>query len=150
MVESFPHASFSFASRLTPCASLQLPSSAPIGSFHPTRFCPYRAHTPSGRRDYSAMTRVNRRKTQTGFPGATQVPRARNWNRLRFAKRINSLHATHARNSVEPVPGPQPPGSRSANTDNVVSKQTPSRSGSYNTRYDLLSLVQRQIEKEKA
>ena len=28
----------------TPCASLRLPSSAPIGSFHPTRFCPCWAH----------------------------------------------------------------------------------------------------------
>jgi hypothetical protein len=28
----------------TPCGSLRLPSSAPIGSFHPTRFCPCWAH----------------------------------------------------------------------------------------------------------
>jgi hypothetical protein len=28
----------------TPCGSLRLPSSAPVGSFHPTRFCPCRAH----------------------------------------------------------------------------------------------------------
>ena len=28
----------------TPCVSLRLPSSAPVGSFHPTRFCPCRAH----------------------------------------------------------------------------------------------------------
>ena len=28
----------------TPCVSLRLPSSAPIGSFHPTRFCPCWAH----------------------------------------------------------------------------------------------------------
>src|SRR5229473_2013496 len=28
----------------TPCGSLQLPSSAPVGSFHPTRFCPCWAH----------------------------------------------------------------------------------------------------------
>ena len=35
----------------TPCASLRLPSSAPVGSFHPTRFCPCWAHRvrPSGR-----------------------------------------------------------------------------------------------------
>jgi len=29
---------------VTPCVSLRLPSSAPIGSFHPTRFCPCWAH----------------------------------------------------------------------------------------------------------
>jgi hypothetical protein len=29
----------------TPCVSLRLPSSAPIGSFHPIRFCPCWAHT---------------------------------------------------------------------------------------------------------
>ncbi len=29
----------------TPCVSLRLPSSAPIGSFHPTRFCPCWAHS---------------------------------------------------------------------------------------------------------
>src|ERR1022692_3134068 len=29
----------------TPCASLRLPSSAPIGSFHPIRFCPCWAHS---------------------------------------------------------------------------------------------------------
>ena len=29
---------------VTPCGSLRLPSSAPIGSFHPTRFCPCWAH----------------------------------------------------------------------------------------------------------
>ena len=28
----------------TPCVSLRLPSSAPVGSFHPTRFCPCWAH----------------------------------------------------------------------------------------------------------
>jgi hypothetical protein len=28
----------------TPCGSLRLPSSVPVGSFHPTRFCPCRAH----------------------------------------------------------------------------------------------------------
>src|SRR5581483_3445126 len=27
-----------------PCVSLRLPSSAPVGSFHPTRFCPCWAH----------------------------------------------------------------------------------------------------------
>ena len=41
----------SFASRFfqlhlaaTPCGSLRLPSSVPVGSFHPTRFCPCWAH----------------------------------------------------------------------------------------------------------
>src|SRR5271169_1947796 len=29
---------------VTPCVSLRLPSSAPIGSFHPIRFCPCWAH----------------------------------------------------------------------------------------------------------
>jgi hypothetical protein len=33
-----------FEEHLTPCGSLRLPSSAPIGSFHPTRFCPCWAH----------------------------------------------------------------------------------------------------------
>src|SRR5260370_8074902 len=28
----------------TPCVSLRLPSSAPVGSFHPTSFCPCWAH----------------------------------------------------------------------------------------------------------
>src|SRR5271154_862845 len=28
----------------TPCGSLRLPSSVPVGSFHPTRFCPCWAH----------------------------------------------------------------------------------------------------------
>src|SRR5271154_141605 len=28
----------------TPCVSLRLPSSAPVDSFHPTRFCPCWAH----------------------------------------------------------------------------------------------------------
>jgi len=28
----------------TPCVSLRLPSSVPVGSFHPTRFCPCWAH----------------------------------------------------------------------------------------------------------
>ena len=32
----------------TPCVSLRLPSSAPIGSFHPTRFCPCWAHPAAG------------------------------------------------------------------------------------------------------
>ena len=32
----------------TPCASLRLPSSAPVGSFHPTRFCPCWAHSAAG------------------------------------------------------------------------------------------------------
>jgi flavin reductase (DIM6/NTAB) family NADH-FMN oxidoreductase RutF len=31
----------------TPCGSLRLPSSAPIGSFHPMRFCPCWAHRPA-------------------------------------------------------------------------------------------------------
>ena len=108
--------------------------------------------TPSFRLlEFPAMPRVGWAvHNREVLPGATQFPRVRNWNWLRFAKRINSLHTAHARNSVEPIPGPQPPGSRSANTDNVMSKQIPSRSGSYNTRYDLLSLVRRQIEKEKA
>src|SRR6266496_1834769 len=43
-VESLPPASFSFASRLHLAVRLRLPSSAPVGSFHPTRFCPCWAH----------------------------------------------------------------------------------------------------------
>src|SRR5712692_9108920 len=43
-VESLPTASFSFASRLRLAVQLRLPSSAPIGSFHPIRFCPCWAH----------------------------------------------------------------------------------------------------------
>ena len=35
----------------TPCVSLRLPSSAPIGSFHPTRFCPCWAHIGSSAGD---------------------------------------------------------------------------------------------------
>src|SRR5664279_4226867 len=44
-VESLPPASFSFASRLRLAVRLRLPSSAPIGSFHPIRFCPCWAHS---------------------------------------------------------------------------------------------------------
>lgn len=44
-VESLLSASFSFASRLRLAVQLRLPSSAPIGSFHPTRFCPCWAHS---------------------------------------------------------------------------------------------------------
>src|SRR5450631_607737 len=43
-VESLLSASFSFTSRLRLAVSLRLPSSAPVGSFHPTRFCPCWAH----------------------------------------------------------------------------------------------------------
>jgi hypothetical protein len=47
-VEGLPSASFSFASRLRLAVRLRLPSSAPIGSFHPTRFCPCWAHPAAG------------------------------------------------------------------------------------------------------
>src|SRR5437879_3156988 len=47
-VESLPPASFSFASRLHLAVRLRLPSSAPVGSFHPTRFCPCWAHPVAG------------------------------------------------------------------------------------------------------
>src|SRR4029077_18030423 len=47
-VEGLPSASFSFASRLRLAVPLRLPSSAPIGSFHPTRFCPCWAHPARG------------------------------------------------------------------------------------------------------
>jgi hypothetical protein len=47
-VEGLPSASFSFASRLRLAVQLRLPSSAPIGSFHPTRFCPCWAHSAAG------------------------------------------------------------------------------------------------------
>ena len=43
-VEGLPPASFGFASRLRLAVQLRLPSSAPIGSFHPIRFCPCWAH----------------------------------------------------------------------------------------------------------
>src|SRR6266403_2165783 len=43
-VEGLLAASFSFASRLHLAVSLRLPSSASVGSFHPTRFCPCWAH----------------------------------------------------------------------------------------------------------
>ena len=44
-VESLPPGSFSFTSRLRLAVRLRLPSSAPIGSFHPIRFCPCWAHS---------------------------------------------------------------------------------------------------------
>src|SRR5207237_10040651 len=47
-VESLPSASFSFASRLRLAVRLRLPSSAPLGSFHPIRFCPCWAHPAAG------------------------------------------------------------------------------------------------------
>ncbi len=37
----------------TPCVSLRLPSSAPIGSFHPIRFCPCWAHIGWSDRDFA-------------------------------------------------------------------------------------------------
>src|ERR1039457_5547238 len=43
-VEGLPPASFSFALRLRLAVRLRLPSSAPIGSFHPIRFRPCWAH----------------------------------------------------------------------------------------------------------
>src|SRR5687768_753624 len=49
-VEGLPSASFSFTSRLRLAVWLRLPSSAPIGSFHPIRFCPCWAHA-GGRQD---------------------------------------------------------------------------------------------------
>jgi hypothetical protein len=48
-VEGLPPASFSFASRLRLAVQLRLPSSAPIGSFHPIRFCPCWAHPAASR-----------------------------------------------------------------------------------------------------
>src|SRR2546429_7937387 len=47
-VEGLPSASFGFTSRLGLAVRLRLPSSAPIGSFHPTRFCPCWAHSAAG------------------------------------------------------------------------------------------------------
>jgi hypothetical protein len=47
-VEGLPAASFSFTSRLRLAVRLRLPSSVPIGSFHPTRFCPCWAHAAAG------------------------------------------------------------------------------------------------------
>src|SRR5271157_4912076 len=47
-VEGLPPASFSFASQLRLAVRLRLPSSAPIGSFHPIRFCPCWAHSAAG------------------------------------------------------------------------------------------------------
>ena len=43
---------------VTPCGSLRLPSSAPVGSFHPTRFCPCWAHwcRPPGLHEPSASS----------------------------------------------------------------------------------------------
>ena len=43
-VEGLPAASSSFTSRLRLAVRLRLPSSVPIGSFHPIRFCPCWAH----------------------------------------------------------------------------------------------------------
>jgi hypothetical protein len=43
-VEGLLPASFSFTSRLRLAVRLRLRSSVPIGSFHPTRFCPCWAH----------------------------------------------------------------------------------------------------------
>src|SRR5271156_4734392 len=51
----------------TPCASLRLPSSAPIGSFHPIRFCPcwahWRGHSCLPRRDSSRRSAAARPTT---------------------------------------------------------------------------------------
>src|SRR5437763_12468209 len=43
-VEDLPPPSFTLASRLHLAVRLRLPSSAPIGSFHPIRFCPCWTH----------------------------------------------------------------------------------------------------------
>src|SRR5437870_9916023 len=61
--ESLPPASFSFASRLHLAVRLRLPSSAPVGSFHPTRFCPCWAHPAGG-----LATRLSSAESYTILP----------------------------------------------------------------------------------
>ena len=73
----------------TPCGSLRLPSPAPVGSFHPTRFCPCWAHwggSPDPRRTSSSrntiravgghlgLTHRGRRMQPAGRPAAGRRP----------------------------------------------------------------------------
>src|SRR5258708_3824747 len=67
-VESLLSASFSFTSRLRLAVSLRLPSSAPVGSFHPTRFCPCWAHW----RRLSSL--LGRDSSRPSLRGSTQAP----------------------------------------------------------------------------
>jgi len=73
-VEGLPPASFSFASQLRLAVRLRLPSSAPIGSFHPIRFCPCWAHSapdPLVRlfRECSSLN-VDEKHHSSGFQGS--------------------------------------------------------------------------------
>ncbi len=51
---------------VTPCVSLRLPSSAPIGSFHPTGFCPCWAHYAT----LVAFLRAKTNATEVAYTGA--------------------------------------------------------------------------------
>lgn len=56
----------------TSCASLRLPSSVPVGSFHPTRFCPCWAHwgRPPGLQPTPSSACSHSRKSRTRGSGA--------------------------------------------------------------------------------
>ncbi len=61
----------------TPCVSLRLPSSAPIGSFHPIRFCPCWAHASGhyrSRHRLSVVERSIRRITKVAGENRAQKP----------------------------------------------------------------------------
>src|SRR5258708_4405050 len=55
----------------TPCGLLRLPSSVPVGSFHPTRFCPCWAHW--GRRSVFVVCLAAIEHTWAGRPHKTMV-----------------------------------------------------------------------------
>ena len=75
----------------TPCVSLRLPSSAPIGSFHPIRFCPCWAHW--GRSPDLPCRRSRRQKPPAGLPALrARLLAPRGWLRL-------SLYCRKCRNS---------------------------------------------------
>src|SRR5688572_9570350 len=65
-VEGLPSASFSFTSRLRLAVWLRLPSSAPIGSFHPIRFCPCWAHAAAGFQPALLMDALGRKSRLKG------------------------------------------------------------------------------------
>ncbi len=67
----------------TPCGSLRLPSSAPIGSFHPTRFCPCWAHAAAALpRGVSAQARPIQPHPARTCGRVQPAPRARCLARL--------------------------------------------------------------------
>ena len=77
----------------TPCVSLRLPSSAPIGSFHPIRFCPcwahWRRHSCLQRRDSSR--RPNRPTSVSENGARADTARVEQTEIRRHKKRLRNI-----------------------------------------------------------